>query len=638
MPMKMFGYRASHSRALLVMMTAGSLAACGRGGNDNQRVAAAVAAAAAGATPQPAALLKCDSSIKYGFKPDTNTTVLLVKQFKKGDALLLSGSATVTTPTAANDLCLVKLNVGPGSAGPADAPSTSPGIGIEIWLPEKSNWNGRSHATGNGGFGGSAEGITTTLGRNGVANDGRRASEIAGTEGAMAASENMGHTDPTGSGSWAMNPNGTINSPLWNDFSQRSVHEMAVKAKALAVAYYGSAPKYSYFDGASTGGRQALKSVQVNPADFDGVVAGVPALNWTKFATAELYPQIVWQRDLVDNGIPIPTYEQQDLVSNAAISACDVVGGAHLGFILDQSQCRYDPTKDATVLCHGVAGSGVVGASTSASCVNMAQAQAINKIWYGVTADGSVPDPIVDNGWNVVLGGGQKWYGLPRGTSLWNAALTRPIGVPFGLANPALAFSIGTDQVALELQNSKLAGPYLRNATGKGANGWKALSYAQLSNAFDQGVALQSQFANINSDNPDLTEFKKRGGKIVHWVGVNDELIFSLGSYNYYDRVLNQMGGADAVQSFYRFYPLPGIGHGSVNGTSNEAATPPVFASGQAYRLLTDWVENGVAPGRIDLSSLPNSPTAISLPICPYPQKPSHESGNPRQAESYSCS
>src|SRR5690606_12164695 len=104
-------------------------------------------------------------------------------------------------------------------------------------------------------------------------------------------------------------------------------------------------------------------------------------------------PQLVIQRDL--GGTPL-SEAQLDLVSNAAIHACDVVGGQHLGYILDPSQCRYDPTEDAAVLC---AGDG--GCNDTPHCVSKIQAQAINKIWYGPTRDGSVPDPGIDNGWTM---------------------------------------------------------------------------------------------------------------------------------------------------------------------------------------------------------------------------------------------
>ena len=70
-----------------------------------------------------------------------------------------------------------------------------------------------------------------------------------------------------------MKPDGTINRALWADFASRSIHEMAVKTKALANLYYGMPARYSYFDGFSTGGRQGMKEAQAHPADFDGILS-----------------------------------------------------------------------------------------------------------------------------------------------------------------------------------------------------------------------------------------------------------------------------------------------------------------------------------------------------------------------------
>ena len=107
-------------------------------------------------------LLVCDDSLKDEFKPDSLTTVLLVKAYKKGDPLALSGTpATPPPPVAANDVCVVKLLVGPGNPGPANAPSTSVGIGIEVWLPTPANWNRRIHVTGGGAWNGG--GLQTSL-------------------------------------------------------------------------------------------------------------------------------------------------------------------------------------------------------------------------------------------------------------------------------------------------------------------------------------------------------------------------------------------------------------------------------------------------------------------------------------------
>lgn len=591
---------------LIALIGIGSLAGCGGDGDGNSNAAQT--------------LLTCDDSMKSAFKPDANTSVLLVKSFKKGDPLLLSGTATPATPAAQNDLCMVKLLVGPGNPGPADAPSTSAGIGIEVWLPTPSNWNQRLHVVGGGGWAGGAEASTTLISSGGTSQDLVSPAMIAGTEGAVSATTDTGHQGGGSNGSFAMNPDGTINKTLWTDFASRGIHEMAVKSKALAQAYYGSAPRYAYWDGGSTGGRQGLKEAQVNPQDFDGIVAAFPAINWSKL-TAALYPQVLFQRDL--GGVPLTT-AQQDLVANASINACDVVNGVHLGYILDPSQCTYDPTQDASVLCTT---SG--GTNASSACVTTAQAQVMNKIWYGMTFDGSVPLPASDIGWGLAPSGSQRWYGFARGTNTHSL-----FGIFPGLANPVTPFPVALHHVALELQDPTIADPSFTNATGNGANGWRSLSYAQLSNAFDRGIALQSSFGDINTDNPDLSAFMNRGGKMITWHGLNDELIFPQGTINYYNRVISQMGSLATVQSFYRFYLIPGIGHGTPNGTANPTARPPVPAPGQIYALLTAWVEQGIAPDRVELS---NPDQSISQPICLYPKKAVYQSGDPHVAASYIC-
>ena len=106
---------------------------------------------------QQSGLLSCDDSMKAAFKPDANTTVVFVKQFKAGSSYALANTpASPAPPVAATDVCLVKLLVGPGNPGPAGAPSTSAGIGIEVWLPMASAWNNIIRATGSGGWAGGA--------------------------------------------------------------------------------------------------------------------------------------------------------------------------------------------------------------------------------------------------------------------------------------------------------------------------------------------------------------------------------------------------------------------------------------------------------------------------------------------------
>jgi len=575
----------------------------------------------------------CDDSIKSAFRPDELTTVILVKAFKKGDPLVLSESVTEQTPKAANDLCLVKLNVGPGNPGPADAPSTSPGIGIEVWLPTPANWDGRMHTVGGlGGFDGGKHGSTKEVAW-------FHAAITAGDEGAVSASTNSGHSQTDGS--WAMRPDGTPNRQGWIDFAHRAQHEMAVKTKALAAAYYGRPPKFSYYEGSSTGGRHGYRLAQEYPADYDGIIANLPAMNWVEWTTGGFYQSLVTERDL--GGKPM-TEGQEDLVSNAAIHACDMVGGQHLGYIMDNAACHYDPTKDATVLCRM---SG--GKNTTPDCVTKLQANAINKMWYGITADGSVPSPAVDNGAEWELSGNHKWYGDMRGTSLYltyfakGMGLRNPAALAAGAANgqrslAAAGEGYGADQVALELQNPTIAGPTFKNASGDGERLWRELSYAQLANAFDRGVALGPVFGRISSDNPDLSAFKARGGKFLSWQGWNDETIPVQGTIRYYNHVIAKMGGVANTQSFFKLYLAPGAGHVSPQGTSNPEANPPTVGAGQFYKLMVDWVEKGIEPNRVEIKSPSSKLPVITQPLCPYPQKATYTRGDPRVTTSYTCS
>jgi len=122
--------------------------------------------------------------------------------------------------------------------------------------------------------------------------------------------------------------------------------------------------------------------------------------------------------------------------------------------------------------------------------------------------------------------------------------------------------------------------------------------------------------------------------------GLADVLIPPQGSINYYNRVATQMGGLAAIQSFYRFFLIPGMTHGIGNGATNVNANPPLPTHDQLYNAVTDWVEKGIAPVRIDISTTATTqfPVVKSRPICAYPQKATYTSGNPELAASYVCS
>ena len=251
---------------------------------------------------------------------------------------------------------------------------------MEVWLPSVANWNKRIHNITLGGFGGNVLIGDTTQITSGTAPYLTGVTwGIAMNEGAVSAVNDGGHADPAGTGSFAMNPDGTINSTLWTDLATRATHEMTLKTKALVAAYYLTPHSYAYVDGCSGGGRQGLAEAQSFPDDYNGILAGAPSIAQTRFFPADLYPGFVQFKDL--GSYSALSAAQLALVSGAAVSACDAtLTGQHDGYINDPATCNYDPTTDPSVLCTA---SG--GTNSTSSCVTIAQAQTFNKVWYGPT-------------------------------------------------------------------------------------------------------------------------------------------------------------------------------------------------------------------------------------------------------------
>lgn len=576
--------------------------------------------------------LICDDSMKSAFKPDALTQVVAVRQFKAGEEVRLAGSAGPHIKADA-DICMVKLLVGPGNPGLQGAPSTSPGIGIEVWLPARDKWGGIIRAFGSGGWAGGYYADPTRIGQTGSANPLHLAAVHKGY--AVSATDHGHGGSVSGrNASFAINPDGSVNTTLWRDFAERSLYEQAVKTQALVRAYYGKAHSYAYFDGFSTGGRQGYKLAQKYPDLYHGILAGAPAFNWTRFITAELYPQIVMQRDM---GSTLPA-AKANAVNALALRSC---GGtqASFGFLVDNLTCKYDPTSDANALCVGVAGSkGVQGASRDANCLSLVEAQSFNKIWYGMTRDGSVPDPVIDHAGGSTLSEdkGQMWWGLGRGTDF------------SVLAGPQAPFPIASQQVALSMQRPEIAQKgMLTNAKVDAADGWKSLSYADLALAYQRGLEMQGKFADINTDNPDLSKLRDHGAKVLSYHGLSDNFIMVQGSLNYFERLTQRMGGISQVQNFNRLFLIPGLGHsGSFNTTGsiglNGTLTPasavplpePATGRDEMFNALRHWVEKGAAPERIDLLAASGS---LSMPICAYPMKPALTAANDRVTSSYTC-
>ena len=570
----------------------------------------------------------CNATLKDRFKPNDETRVTLVKAFKKGESLTLDGSSS--DQKALSDLCLVKVLVGPGNPGPAGAPSTSPGIGIEVWLPQAKQWTGRLHTIGCGGYCGVPE--ISSLTKIGGVSPYQPAARAAGFEGSVSAISDAGHTvadlNSYMSAGWATLPDGRINRPLWNDYVIRGIHETAATAKALAKLFYGRAPRYAYFTGNSGGGREGLALAQRYPHDFDGIVSENPAIYFTRFLPANLYPALVMQRELKDRGHAPLSLAQFNGVSAAAISACDTtVTGQHDGYISDPAACRYNPATDPALLCAADGGRG-----TAPLCITRAQGEAVNKIWYGLTIDGTAPDPAINNGFADELSPGQLWFGFPRGTAI--GTLVTKQDEPHGL------FDLSASQTGIQLGDSTLTQREVRDMSGRVTGGWQALTYADLARAQAEGARMQPDLADVDTVNPDLSAFKKSGGKLVVWIGLSDFAIPPSGAMHYNARVLSKMGGLAGSRPFYRFFAVPGMGHGTFNGSDNGVAgvsppaDPPLPSDDQMFQAMVAWVEKGVAPDQLVMV---NSKASARRLLCAFPAKLVYHGGDVGAAESYAC-
>jgi Tannase and feruloyl esterase len=582
--------------------------------------------------------LTCDDGIKTAFRPDINTTVVAVRMVRKGEDLMAPDAPRPIT--AAADLCLVKLLVGPGFTAEKDksARSYSEGIGIEVWLPTPANWNERIRNYGGGGWVGG----------------GHRFADQVGSKVPAIVNANIGYASGTTDagqpwyqdGSFTFLSDGKVNTEAFRDFSVRALVEQAVKTKALVNLYYGRPPRYTYFDGHSQGGRQGLKIAQEYPELYDGYLIAQPALNIPVFGTASLYPQIVMKTDLgytAINRVESAAFAAKvEAANKRAVAACDKAG---LGYLLDPFQCDYNPARDAAALCPGEARNAVIGSNTDAvTCMSLKEATALNKIWFGPSGNGSFDvAQSVDSRSGKSLSPGQVWWAFTRGTALAGQIK-----------------SASTDNVALALQDvsyaadaSAISPPVIpiTNSSTTARNKWLELDYAKLAEAVTKNVALQpTLFSNLATDKTDLGKLRDLGRKVIVHSGLADDSIPPAGNINYHERVVAAMGGHAEVQKFMRMYLIPGAAHSSqgraytVGGQNDSVPLPklpgnanqtPTREQDQFFTALVDWVERGVAPEEITLTSRDNR---VSYPVCVYPQRTVWNGSGPATlASSYSC-
>lgn len=451
-------------------------------------------------------------------------------------------------------------------------PTADSDIKIEIWLPA-SGWNGKLQGIGNGGFAG-------------IIDD--RQLGLAVKAGYAATATDAGHTGSPVDAAWALgHPEKIV------DFGHRGIHEMTRVTKEVVKAYYGKAQQHSYFAACSDGGREALMEAQRYPEDYDGILAGAPANNWTPLLTTAAYDTQVLT---VDPASFIPP-AKIPVIAAAVNAACDELDGVRDGILNDPRQCRFDP---ATMQCKA--------GDDSEKCLTEPQVVALKKLYAGTP----------DSAGHIVFPG--YLPGAEEGNGGWGIWITGPAPVK------SLMSFFGN-------------GFFSDMVYDKPDWDYKTLKV-------DDGLktANEKTAQALNSTDPDLKAFKSRGGKLILYHGWNDPAITALNTINYYDSVVKKMGQKE-VNSFVRLYMAPGVQHcgGGPGADSFGIIVDPDFTDPQRSldAAMEQWVEKGTAPGTIIASKFEGQDRThakMTRPLCPYPQSAKYKgSGNTNDAANFVC-
>jgi feruloyl esterase len=464
------------------------------------------------------------------------------------------------------ELSVIGATVVPASVG---APEhchvflmAQPEINIEVNLP--SNWNGRFYMFGNGGWAGES---FEAPGR--VANHAR-----ALRAGFATASTDTGHSS-------AREPNASfaLNRQKLLDFGFRSLHVTAAAAKLLVHNYYGANPSKSYYDGCSQGGRQALTIAQRFPNDFDGIIAGSPAL----YNTGNMVARAYWMQGMGANPFPAA---KLGLLANRVYQKCDAKDGLEDGLIDSPLQCGFKAAADLPRCAQD---------KDQPDCFTSSEIASADRIYSDVFRQGKrffpgwpvgaeVAGPNGDSGWL-----GQEITTSNRGSVWTNYAQSflRYMALPDADPEPSIAhFDIDKDLPRLEFLHQV-----------------------------------------IDANDPDLSAFRRHGGKLIMYFGWADPQLNPRVAVEYYDQAAARMG--DSTEEFFRLFMVPGMFHcgGGVGTSTFDVATP-----------LLKWVESGDAPKTIPASRISGGKVLRTRPLCPYPQVARYKgNGSIDDAANFTC-
>jgi hypothetical protein len=486
--------------------------------------------------------------------------------------------ASGASGNANGEYCAVTGMVFPSSAG-------APTMQFQVNLPTQ--WNQKALQLGGGAYDGS---LVTGLGAftsqpNGTPN--------ALAQGYVTLGGDGGHTGSSGfDGTFALNEEALLN---YGQLSVKKVHDVAM---AIVAKRYGSTPRRFYFIGGSQGGHEALDAAARYGADYDGVIANYPAYNITLLQLASLN----FGRALYDNGgAGWMNDAKRQLLVNAVYTACDGLDGVVDGIVSSVTACNSAfniDTVRATLRCTG-------GTDTGNACLSDAQIAAVDRIASPYDAGFPIAGQQVFPAWPLLEGADFFFGGVGFGVS----------PVPSFAASPAsgdaLLYSIGVAHARYFATQNPLQ---------------DGLSY--------DPAAYQSRLQQLggitDATQQSLDAFRARGGKLILVHGTADGLISPHNSVDYYKLQVQAFGQA-VIDSFVRFYMIPGFDHGS--GRYNLGY--------DGLAVLDAWVEMGQAPETI--ASIDNNATdpanARSRPMCRWPTWPrfTGSAGSENSSASYTC-
>ena len=453
-------------------------------------------------------------------------------------------------------------------------PTSDSNIKIEVWMPY-SGWNGRFLGTGNGGGGGTIRYVT--LGH------------------FLPLNYAVANTDQGTSGGNGKALTGHPEQQI--DQFTRSTNLMTVRSKQIIEAFYGEHPRYSYFEGCSGGGGQALHEALQFPGDYDGIVAGAPDMNATHRAAGHIWNSVVF------DGAATITLAQANMITAAVVKQCAGKDGglSSDNFLTDPRDCHWDPTA---LQCAGaVADTGM--------CLTAPQVVAMRKFYQG---------PINPRTGKRILAG------RVRGSESNN-------GYPASIA------TLGPSQ-----------GPQYW-VFGNDFD-WRTFDFDQDMDAIDEELA-----ARLNANTADLEEFKSHGGKLILAHGFADPQVPTLNTAAYYERLISSQTregrrseeerseALRRTQEFARLFLFPGVSH-CFSGAGPDTVEDDPLPTGRIHDAITwlaldplvQWVEHGVPPDRIIAYKVMDGVDLFSRPVCPYPTLPRYSGvGDTTKASSFIC-